>query len=686
MDSARISLYPLSFVSEGDEVVVGRAETESYAVFPADAARVVQQLRDGASVGQAAAWYAEEYGETADVADLVETLRELGFVREEAAPGDQSAGVPAAPAPAARDATRFRPLARLMFSPGAWVLYGAVIGLCCYVLVRDPWLRPLPSRIVFDHSLLMLFLVWCCRQVVGIAWHESFHVMAARRLGVPARLSVGRRLYFLVFQTTLTGLMGVPRGKRVLPFCAGLLADALFGSVLTGVAWACHGHGGAASAVSGAAATAVYLTALRMSWQFLVFMETDLYYVLVHLLRMPDLHGLSRTYLRNRWWLVRRPARVVDQSGLGAREQTIVRRYAPVVLVCGIAMTAMMLTFAVPAVGALFHTFSTGISSWSVTDPHWWDSFLALLLVLLEPTLVATLARASTCVPDAPLIPPSGSTRSGPKEGETRERPVRTSVGHRRHPRGAQRSAAGAAPGRRGGLPSAPLRPLHRCRVDAARAAAAARGVGRGRGGAAPQGGPGGGAGADRPAGDGAGESHRERPGAGAHRWFPASTTQRQSQGLIDLLRELTAPEGPGRPLTLAFDSVHEADPTDLEFLSLALRRLDPSRVRLVVGASGGDWPAELAQARARYAGEMLVAAPLYVRRVDPAEAARAFVASDGTSDDRALIAGYAACDPAARTALHDERARQLELEGLRSARYGRCPGTGCTAAARRRR
>ena len=384
MDSARITLYPLSFVNEGDDVVVGRAETESYAVFPADAARVVQKLRDGASIDQAAAWYAEEYGETADIDDLVETLRALGFVRE-----DEDT----APAAELRDVTRFRGLARLLFSPGAWVLYTAVIGLACWAMVRDPWLRPLPSRILFDNSLLMLMLVVILSQVIGIAWHESFHVLAARRLGVPARLSIGRRLYFLVFQTTLTGLMGVPRGKRVLPFCAGLLADSLFGSALLAVAWTCHGHGGVASAFGAAAVTALYLTVLRMAWQFLVFMETDLYYVLVHLLRVPDLHSLSRTYLRNRWWrLVRRPERMTDQSGLGAREQAIVRRYAPVVLICGTVMTAAMLTFALPALASLLHRFATGITTWSVTDPHWWDSLLALTLVVLEPTLVGTMA------------------------------------------------------------------------------------------------------------------------------------------------------------------------------------------------------------------------------------------------------------------------------------------------------
>ena len=160
-------------------------------------------------------------------------------------------------------------------------------------------------------------------------------------------------------------------------------------------------------------------------------------------------------------------------------------------------------------------------------------------------------------------------------------------------------------------------------------------------------------------------------------RWFPASTTRRQSQGLIDLLRVLTAPDGPGRPLTLALDSVHEADPTDLEFLTLALRRLDPARVRLVVAGAEAEWPPELAAASELHTRQLLAAGPGPVEPPQPGgpvDAARAFIASDGTSDDPALIAGYAACDPALRASLHDERAKELTADGPLSARFGALP------------
>ncbi|WP_329172570.1 tetratricopeptide repeat protein [Streptomyces sp. NBC_01477] len=161
-------------------------------------------------------------------------------------------------------------------------------------------------------------------------------------------------------------------------------------------------------------------------------------------------------------------------------------------------------------------------------------------------------------------------------------------------------------------------------------------------------------------------------------RWFPANTSRRQSHGIVDLLRALTGPDGQDRPLTLAFDTVHEADPTDAEFLAIALRRLDPSRVRLVIGAADAELPTELAEAKARHAHQLLAPAvarpPLTGDRAGSLDAVRAYLASDGTSDDPALIAAFRDCDPAVRAPLHDERVEELLAAETWSARLGAVP------------
>lgn len=308
---ASLTLYPLTFVDEGDQVVIGRAETDSYGVFSADAAQVLRRLSDGQQPAAVAAWYEAHYGEPADIEDFVGMLRELGFIREDDADG-----------PPAQSGPRWQRAGTVMFSRAALALYGAAIVAAAAVMAADPRLRPSPSGVYFTRSLLVVTAVTGAGQLAGVAWHEGWHVLAGRRLGLDSRLSIGRRLYFVVVQTTLSGLLGVPPRKRILPLCAGLLADALLVSALIAVAGLGPGWAGRA------ALSVAYVTLMRMLWQCMVFMETDLCHVLACVLRCPDLHAMTRSYLRSR---LRGRQAGTERAAWSAREARIVRRFAPVV-------------------------------------------------------------------------------------------------------------------------------------------------------------------------------------------------------------------------------------------------------------------------------------------------------------------------------------------------------------------
>jgi tetratricopeptide (TPR) repeat protein len=157
-------------------------------------------------------------------------------------------------------------------------------------------------------------------------------------------------------------------------------------------------------------------------------------------------------------------------------------------------------------------------------------------------------------------------------------------------------------------------------------------------------------------------------------RWYSRFRTRRISHGIIDFLGECAA----AGPLTLCFTSVDRGDPTDLEFLSLALRRLDPSLVRLVI-CSRGPVP--------QLAGELAAFCACHVvtdsgddhgddhgdGRVGQAAAA-AFVGSDGTSDTPGEYQAYLELSAAQRAWLHDQRAEELEASSEWSWRLGAIP------------
>jgi hypothetical protein len=378
-----LTLYPLTFVAEGDQVIIGRPEVDSFAVFSPDAAAVVRRIEAGETLASVADWYQTAYGEPADLGDFVETLRDLDFIRPEGEAGAQYQ---------VRPSVRWRQLANVVFSAPAMCLYILVVGMAVYLMWRVPALRPAPSKVFFSRSLLVVMGLTTVGQLVGIAVHEGFHVLAGRRLGLASRLSVGRRLYFLVFQTTLVGLLGVPARKRILPFCAGLIADALSASALTGIAEV--GRLAGWPPWPGRVAIGLaYLTLLRMLWQAMIFMETDLCHVLASALACPDLHSMTRSYLRSRWAARgRRPDLVADTSGWTNRDLRIVRGYAPFVIVGSIAIIGLGAITTVPVVLKLAARIYHGIAGGALSNPWFWDSVIAGVAIVSPFAVVAMLA------------------------------------------------------------------------------------------------------------------------------------------------------------------------------------------------------------------------------------------------------------------------------------------------------
>ena len=97
-----LQFHELSFLDEGDgDILIGRADIDSYGVFPADGAALVEQLRSGRPPGEAAAWYLHTFGESVDMPEFIDTLTELELILE---PGTTSASTRSTPVSPTRSA------------------------------------------------------------------------------------------------------------------------------------------------------------------------------------------------------------------------------------------------------------------------------------------------------------------------------------------------------------------------------------------------------------------------------------------------------------------------------------------------------------------------------------------------------------------------------------------------------
>jgi hypothetical protein len=374
-----VLLHALVFLDEGPEVTVGRADVDGYVVLPAEGASLLRRLGEGLTPGEAADWYEQTYGERVDIDSFLDDLAELDFLRD---PGE---------AAHAASPVRWQRLGRIVFSAvGGGCLASALVA-CVIVMLRSPELVPSYHDLFFTHYMTVLELVLFLGQFPLILLHESAHALAGRRLGLRTRLSVDRRMYYVVFVTVMDGLVTVPRRKRYLPMLAGMLADLAVFAVLILVADIVRQAGGALSLASNVALAFAYMTLLRLAWQFFFYLQTDLYYVIVTVLGCVDLQGTARKVLRERLGrALRHPVPPDGRASAHPRDLAVARWYSWLLLVGWTASIAILIAGVIPAAT---HVLATVFGRLAGSGPEGAaDLADSIVFVLLNLAQLAILA------------------------------------------------------------------------------------------------------------------------------------------------------------------------------------------------------------------------------------------------------------------------------------------------------
>ncbi|HEY5197593.1 MAG TPA: hypothetical protein VIJ51_11280 [Solirubrobacteraceae bacterium] len=376
-----LAFHPLSFVPEGPDVLVGRPASDSYAVLPSDGAELLNRMTGGMSPADAAAWYEATYGQTLDIHDFIVTLADLGFLRQ-----DGQDPVPAA-APVG-----LQRLAAVVFSVPAFVLYAAVLLGYLASVLADPQLAPNPKHIFVTDSLALVELLVVFGQLPWLALHEAAHVLAGRRVGLPSRLGFGTRLYFVVFETRMPSLLSVPRRQRYLAFVAGMLLDVVAISGLGLLAYATHLAGGRWNTLGAVALAMAFPICTRFAYQFLLFLETDVYYVVATALGCYDLHAATKAIVANRIWRVlRRPDRIQSLDAWTDQDRRVARSYAPF-FAAGVAVIITVGVFAIiPVLTEIARLARVALAQGS-SSPRFWDAVVFISLNLAQFSFLAYLS------------------------------------------------------------------------------------------------------------------------------------------------------------------------------------------------------------------------------------------------------------------------------------------------------
>ncbi|MEU8328705.1 hypothetical protein [Micromonospora sp. NPDC048839] len=384
-DTAVVRLHPLHIGESEDGVCeVGRVDTGDFVELPAEGVDLVRWLGAGLPLGEVRRRFADRYGTEPDLADFLDGIASCGFLRVDATTGEGGEAANGAGTPPAVDTDRrgIAVLANLpphrvswLLAPPMRLLYVGSWLTVPLLLVLVPSLRPTPTDAFLLDGVLANALV-----VAMVAWmlvllHELAHAATVRALGVTGRLSISRRLWFLVAQTEMSAVRSVPRRRRYAPYLAGLTWDLLLMAVCLVLQLA----GVHERLVRGV----VYTLTLSVVYQFLVFMRTDVYYVLGNWLRLGDLMGDTRRWLANqlRRLVGRDPGH--DLGGVPARELRIIRWYAPFYLLGSLAVTAALLALTVPAMVTMIRLAVDGIDA-PADGLAFWNGVGFLALVALQ--------------------------------------------------------------------------------------------------------------------------------------------------------------------------------------------------------------------------------------------------------------------------------------------------------------
>jgi putative peptide zinc metalloprotease protein len=294
----RYSVIPLSIQKEGDAYLIGNLEMGEFYQFPEQGVKILDMLRAGDSAASIRTRLAAESQELVDVDEFVEQLEKIGFIH----PEDQRQGVQQRLRDASLDT---RPIfdvdpriANAIFSSFTGLCYVLIVVFAVLTAIYDKDLRIDLSAFYVETNRTPFLILISALSCIQMALHESGHLLAAARYGIKSRYGISNRLWTIVAESDLTGILTLPKSQRYFPMLAGIVVDIGCAAILTIFIKIMLQYGASAFAVQVIRALILEII-IDVTWQFNIFVKTDIYFVLCNYFGHTDLDKDARLYLRN---------------------------------------------------------------------------------------------------------------------------------------------------------------------------------------------------------------------------------------------------------------------------------------------------------------------------------------------------------------------------------------------------
>jgi putative peptide zinc metalloprotease protein len=368
----QVLLHSLNIRKDTSHYIVEDVATAEFYEMPEVCIVAIESINKGKPLGEIEKFLITKFpDEDIDLLDFVNQLLNLGLVS-----GIDGEVIPRNLIIEKHSGFSWIPqtLGQFYFNSISSKLYVLLLVASIGLVLFKPDLFPHYSDLfMFDlmfQNIIALLLI----SFLLVILHEFGHVLAVRSEGLPAKIEVGNRLFFVVLETDMSQVWKLPAEKRNKLYLAGMNFDivVLFMALLAQIFTTEN------TLTMGLLKLVVLNTFIRLIYQAAVFMKTDLYYVLENTTGCYNLMENGRNFLAK--WL---PFLSVPETETFAGEEKFVRRYA------GFYLTGILLTLIITAyyyIPQMFFAVNEimvpGFLE-PITSIRFWDSVVFLLQIVL---------------------------------------------------------------------------------------------------------------------------------------------------------------------------------------------------------------------------------------------------------------------------------------------------------------
>ncbi|WP_062107577.1 hypothetical protein [Bacillus niameyensis] len=259
--------------------------------------------------------------------------------------------------------------------------------------VMNPNLIPTYKDIFLFDSMVLNMVTYMAVSFILIIIHEFGHVFAIRAHNLPAKLDIGNRLLFVVFETDLTSAWKLPSRQRNVLYFAGMALEQSLIFIAFTIKILFPESGAIFIGILG---IVIFDLFIKTIYQCCFYMKTDVYYFFENVTGCYNLMENGKQYLSK--WI---PFIKYDPTTAAFQGETKTIRLYSVLYICGILLTFSL--FAIYFLPQVFYAYSLIFSN--LTDPagssSFWDAVVfigqtILMLGLLFYSVVKKRVKESS--------------------------------------------------------------------------------------------------------------------------------------------------------------------------------------------------------------------------------------------------------------------------------------------------